>query len=240
MVVFVPVEPRILCGACEPGDLRVGPPRGGQQHDPCRPAARMSRQTRLWDRQVTQGSQAGPDASHARVAAALVVDRLDHHREPLVRDRAVAWTTETPGVVARAGHLQLGAHEHHRVGPQVRPVRYGSKLHCLSFANQVATFFAKSTCIDNCAFSDLASLSSARSRTSSTRSDSSNSASGAVAASFASRVFFTHLPNVISCTSILRATSAIDRWSSMTKVTAFALYSSVKLRRVEPILSSPD
>src|ERR1035437_774000 len=70
--------------------------------------------------------------------------------------------------------------------------------------------------------------------------DSSSGASGGVAASFASRVFFTHLPNVISCTSILRATSAIDRWSSMIKVTAFALYSSVKLRRVEPILSSPD
>src|ERR1035437_3989906 len=45
---------------------------------------------------------------------------------------------------------------------------------------------------------------------------------------------------MISCTSILRATSATDRWPSMTKVSAFSLYSSVKLRRVEPILSSPD
>src|SRR5664280_3423927 len=109
----------------------------------------MSRPDPLVGQPVTQGRQAGPDASHAGVAAALVVDRLDDDREPLVGDGVVAGTPGTPGVVARAGDLQLGAHEHHRVGPQVSPVRDSSKLHCLSFANQVATFFAKSTCINS-------------------------------------------------------------------------------------------
>ncbi|HZL65921.1 MAG TPA: hypothetical protein VFC29_01180, partial [Candidatus Limnocylindrales bacterium] len=33
-------------------------------------------------------------------------------------------------------------------------------------------------------------------------------------------VFFTHLPNVISWTPMLRATSATDRFPSMTKATA--------------------
>jgi hypothetical protein len=35
-----------------------------------------------------------------------------------------------------------------------------------------------------------------------------------------SLVFFTQFPNVIACTPILRATSAIGRWSLMTKPTA--------------------
>jgi len=45
------------------------------------------------------------------------------------------------------------------------------------------------------------------------------------------------IPFVIA---VLKYSVNVDSASSMTKVTAFALYSSVKLRRVEPILSSPD
>src|SRR3977135_2895517 len=39
---------------------------------------------------------------------------------------------------------------------------------------------------------------------------------------------------------MFRATSATDRPPSMTKLTASSLYSSVKLRRVEPISETPD
>src|SRR3954454_3848518 len=48
-----------------------------------------------------------------------------------------------------------------------------------------------------------------------------------------------HLPNVISCTPILRATSTTGRPPSITKATASALYSSVKLRRVDPTIHTP-
>jgi hypothetical protein len=64
--------------------------------------------------------------------------------------------------------------------------------------------------------------------------------SGCVDESPDSLAFFTQFPNVIACTPILRATSAIGRWSLMTKATACALYSSVNRRRVEPIAVSPE
>jgi Cu+-exporting ATPase len=69
---------------------------------------------------------------------------------------------------------------------------------------------ANSTCICSSAFS-------ARSRSSSARSDAS---SGFSDESPDSRTFFPHFPSVISCTPMLRATSATGRWSSMTKATA--------------------
>jgi hypothetical protein len=39
---------------------------------------------------------------------------------------------------------------------------------------------------------------------------------------------------------MLRATSVIVRWSLMTKATAWALYSGVNRRRVDPMIVSPD
>src|SRR5664280_1056466 len=83
-----------------------------------------------------------------------------------------------PRVVARARHPQLDAHESHRIGIGVSPVRDCSKLHCLPFANQVATFSANSTCICNSAIVALSSLSPARNRINSSRSDPVSSASG--------------------------------------------------------------
>src|SRR3979411_26045 len=68
----------------------------------------------------------------------------------------------------------------------------------------------------------------------------SEESSGVVGDSPDSLAFFTQLTNVIACTPILRATSAIGRWSLMTKPTACALYSSVNRRRVEPIAVSPE
>src|SRR5699024_4233111 len=144
-----------------------------------------------------------------------------------------------PGVVTRPGYLQLLAHESHRKHTLSSPVRDRSKLHCWSLANQVATFFAKATCIFSWEFSDLASLFSSRSRSSSARSGSINQASAGRSDSLASRSFFTHFPNVISCTPILRATSAVVLPSSRTNATALALYSSVNRRRVEPIPLPP-
>src|SRR5659263_776510 len=82
-----------------------------------------------------------------------------------------------PRVVARTRHPQLDAHESHRIGIGVRPVRDRSQLHCLPFANQVATFFANSTCICNSAIVALSSLSPARNRINSSRSDPVSSAS---------------------------------------------------------------
>ncbi len=70
---------------------------------------------------------------------------------------------------------------------------------------------------------------SLRSRSSSARSVSDRSLSGTHPSSFA---FFTHLPNVISWTPILLATSVIDRPESRCRLTACSLYSWVKLRRV--------
>jgi hypothetical protein len=76
-----------------------------------------------------------------------------------------------------------------------------AKFHCLSFANQAATFFANSTCIFSSAFS-------ARNRSNSARSESPHGLPTESPDSFA---YFTQLPNVIACTPILRATTAIDR-----------------------------
>src|SRR3954470_8241851 len=84
------------------------------------------------------------------------------------------------------------------------------------------TFFAKSRSMRSVAFS-------LRSRSSSTRSGSDRSLSGTRPDSLA---FFTHLPNVISWTPILFATSAMDRPESRTRLTAWSLYSWVKFRRV--------
>src|SRR5690606_29526018 len=83
-------------------------------------------------------------------------------------------------------------------------------------------FFAKSRSIRRVAFS-------LRSRSSSARSGSDRSESGTRPDS---RAFFTHLPNVISWTPILFATSAMVRPESRTRLTAWSLYSWVKCRRV--------
>src|SRR3954447_7612864 len=127
-----------------------------------------------------------------------------------------------PAVVALAGDPELGTHERDRELLVGGPVRDRRVLHGCSFANQAATFFAKSRSMRSVAFS-------LRSRSSSVRSGSDRSLSGTRPDSLA---FFTHLPNVISWTPILFATSAMDRPESRTRLTAWSLYSWVKFRRV--------
>src|ERR1035441_3649836 len=189
---------------------------------------------------VPQSGQARAQAPPARVPPGQLV-YLPHDRDegavvflPLGQLRA------PPRVVTGTGHAQLGAHERHRIGIRISPVRDGSKSYCLPFANQVATFFANSTCIRSSLIADLSSLVSARSRISSTRSDSPSRASGGIPDAAASRATFTHLPRVISWTPMLRATSATGRPPSRTKATDCSLYSGVNARRVEPISRSPD
>src|SRR4029079_17433173 len=125
-------------------------------------------------------------------------------------------------VVALAGDPELGAHERDRELLVGGPVRDRRVFHGCSFANQAATFFAKSRSMRSVAFS-------LRSRSNSARSGSDKSLSGTRPDSLA---FFTHLPNVISWKPILFATSAIDRPESRTRLTAWSLYSWVKCRRV--------
>src|SRR4051812_16538327 len=183
--------------------------------------------------------QLGTHPPHAGVAACVGV-QVAHHRDQVgVGRRPGRGAGLAPVVVARRGHAQFPAHERHRVFIGVRPVCDSSELHCFPFANQVATFFANSTCICNSAVFAFSSFSSARSRINSSRSDSLNGASAGTEDACLSRSFFTHLPNVISCTPILRATSTTGRPPSITKATASALYSSVKLRRVDPTIHTP-
>src|SRR5918994_3155752 len=166
--------------------------------------------------------QLGPDPPHAGVTVQLGVQLADRLGEFGVGALTLARAGGQPPVVALTGHAQLGAHERHRVLLVGGPVRDSRVLHGCSFANQAATFFAKSRSIRRVAFS-------LRSRSSSSRSFSDRSLSGTRPASLA---FFTHLPNVISWTPILLATSAIDRPESRTRLTAWSLYSWVKCRRV--------
>src|SRR5205085_9808016 len=183
--------------------------------------------------------QLGTHPPHAGVAACVGV-QVAHHRDQVgVGRRPGRGAGLAPVVVARRGHAQFPAHERHRVFIGVRPVCDSSELHCFPFANQVATFFANSTCICNSAVFAFSSFSSARSRINSSRSDSLNGASAGTEDACLSRSFFTHLPNVISCTPILRATSTTGRPPSITKATASALYSSVKLRRVDTTIHTP-
>src|SRR4051794_32276007 len=183
--------------------------------------------------------QLGTHPPHAGVAACVGV-QVAHHRDQVgVGRRPGRGAGLAPVVVARRGHAQFPAHERHRVFIGVRPVCDSSELHCFPFANQVATFFANSTCICNSAVFAFSSFSSARSRINSSRSDSLNGASAGTEDACLSRSFFTHLPNLISCTPVLRATSTTGRPPSIPKATASALYSSVKLRRVDPTIHTP-
>src|ERR1035441_10357787 len=189
--------------------------------------------------QVAEGGQAGAQASHARVAPGLLVHEPHDRDEGRVVFLPLGGLRGPPGVVAGPGHAQLGAHERHRIGVRISPVRDGSESYCLPFANQVATLPANAACIRSSAIADLSSLDSARRRISSTRSDSPSGASGEIPDAAAARATFTHLPRVISWTPMLRATSATGRPPSMTKATDCSLYSGVNARRVEPISRSP-
>src|SRR6478609_2986004 len=170
----------------------------------------------------TAHDEFGPDPAHAGVAVQVVVDLADRLGELGVGALALARPVGAPPVVALAGHSELVAHERDRELLVVGPVRDRRVFHGCSFANQAATFFAKSRSI-------LRTALSLRSRSSSARSVSDRSLSGTRPLSFA---FFTHLPNVISWTPILLATSVIDRPESRCRLTACSLYSWVKLRRV--------
>src|SRR3954451_24841301 len=219
-----------------PGDggalprLRVAPSQPSGAHEPPDPPEPQP---------VSDRGQLGAHPPHAGVAAGVGM-QLAHDRDQLgVGHRPLGGPGFPPVVVARGGHIQLAAHERHRVFVRFSPVCDSSELYCFPFANQVATFFANSTCICSSAFFAFASFNSLRSRISSRRSDSFNGASEGTEDACASRSFFTHLPNVISCTPILRATSATGRPPSITKATASVLYSSVKLRRVDPTIHTP-
>src|SRR5690606_8748185 len=162
--------------------------------------------------------QLGPHPAHTGVTVQVSVDLADRVGELGVGAFAFARPGFEPPVVALPCQPELGAHERDRKVAFGRPVRDRRVLHGCSFANQVATFFAKSRSIRRVAFS-------LRSRSNSARSGSDRSESGTRPAS---RAFFTHLPNVISCTPILFATSAIVRPESRTRLTAWSLYSWVK------------
>src|SRR5664279_6385420 len=196
---------------------------------PCSSAARIRAPDPVEPAADPLGRQAGPDASYAGVALAGGVDPADPGGEIDVGQVAVADRPAPPGVVPGAGHLQFGAHEVDGVLVVLGPVRDRSEDHRWPFANQAATFFANSA-------SMRARVISLRRRSSSARSSSS---SGRVDSSPSSRAFFTHFPNVISCTPILRAISAIESPESSTNLTACCLYSSVNRRRVDPITVPP-
>src|SRR5450759_2852340 len=179
---------------------------------------------------VTGRRELGVHAPHAGVAAQAleeVVDQPGEHRVlGLVRRRV----PRPPRVVPGPGYAELGTHEVHRKTGRVNPIRDGSVFYRSPFANQVATFREKSTSMRK-------RLISSRRRSNSARSSLLSGVSPVCPSSFA---FFTHLPNVIACTSIPRATSTIDRPSLMTNSTACALYSSVKARRVDPMMRFPS
>src|SRR3954451_3128979 len=210
--------------------LGVSSPQPSGPHKPPDPLEAQS---------VADRRELGAHPSHAGVAARVSVQPAHDRNQLGVCLRPPRKAGRAPVVIAGRGHAQFPAHERHRVFVGISPVCDSSELHCFPFANQVATFFANSTCICNSAYFALASFNSPRSRISSSRSDSFNGASAGTEDACASRSFFTHLPNVISCTPILRATSATGRPPSITKATASALYSSVKLRRVDPTIHTP-
>src|SRR3712207_1509430 len=113
---------------------------------------------------VAAHDELGPHAPHAGVAMQLAVDLLDLVGQLGVGALALAQARDPPPVVARPGHPQLRAHKRHRVWVLfvVGPVRDSRVLHGWSFANQAATFFAKSRSIRRTAFS-LRSRSNSRS-----------------------------------------------------------------------------
>src|SRR5512144_1421283 len=152
----------------------------------------------LVGQQVPARGQTRPHPPDTGIAAGVGMQPLHDRNEGRVVLRTLRGPAGAPGVVARPGHPQVVAHERDRIRTRISPVRASSEDHCLDFANQVATFFANSTCILSSAIVALSSSASARSRISSTRSETVNSASGGTANARASLAFFTHLPNVIS------------------------------------------
>jgi hypothetical protein len=99
------------------------------------------------------GDELGPDPAHAGIAVQLGVDLEDLFGEFGVGALALARPRRAPPVIALAGHSQLVAHERDRVFFFVSPVRDRRILHGCSFANQAATFFAKSRSILKTLFS---------------------------------------------------------------------------------------
>jgi hypothetical protein len=105
----------------------------------------------------------GPDPAHAGMPVQLGVDFQDRLGELGVGALALAWSLSAPPVVALVGHFEMVAHERDRVLLLVRPVRDRRVFHGCSFANQAATFFAKSRSIRRVAFSLRSRSNSARS-----------------------------------------------------------------------------
>ena len=105
----------------------------------------------------------GPDPAHAGMPVQLGVDVADLLGELGVGALTLARTVGQPPVVALADDSELGAHERDRELLVGGPVRDRRVLHGCSFANQAATFFAKSRSIFKTAFSLRSRPSSARS-----------------------------------------------------------------------------
>src|SRR5918998_3037192 len=189
---------------------------------PRRPAACISRQTRLAATRTPRTTSSAQTRRTPGWGVEVAVDLADHLGELGVGALTLTRPVDQPPVVALADHPELVTHERDRELLGIGPVRDRRVFHGCCFANQAATFFAKSRSI-------LRTALSLRSRSSSARSVSDRSLSWTRPLSF---TFFTHLPNVISWTPILLATSAIDRPESRCRLTAWSLYSWVKLRRV--------
>jgi hypothetical protein len=161
---------------------------------------------------VAEHDQLGPDSADAGVTGEFFVDVVDDLGEFGVGALALARSGSTPSVVALAAHSELVAHERDRVLFLLGPARDRRVLHGCCFANQAATFFAKSRSILRVVFS-------LRSRSSSTRSVSDNSLSRPESPPLA---LLTHLPNVISWTPTVLATSRIVRPEWSTRLTAWS------------------
>lgn len=139
----------------------VAPAQAGGAHQPPDP---------LVPDPNTARDELGPDPAHPGIAVQLGMDHTDDVGEFGVGALALTRPRRAPPVIALAGYSQLIAHERDRVLFLLSPVRDCRVFHGCSFANQAATFFAKSRSI-------LRALFSLRSRSNSALSVSDRSLS---------------------------------------------------------------
>src|SRR5660398_305616 len=112
---------------------------------------------------VTGRRELGVHAPYARVAAQALEEVMDQPGEHRVLGLVRRRVPGPPRVEPRPRYPELVAHEIHRKGGRVNPIRDGSEFHRSPFANQVATFREKSTSMRRRLISSRRRSSSARS-----------------------------------------------------------------------------